>query len=173
MPSTLTQAYERCFNKERLCFGLPAKCFDSKSCKVLYSSYSISELNGTVEMELFWSRDESSDNKWVAMGLSSDAIMGEDSVTECILRGDGTIDIKQGWNPKNHNPTENLDNITGFTTIGTSYVNSLLNCKWRRNGITLIKGITFDIVKEKYYLLLAYGPMRTGIEKMIKSYRKV
>ncbi len=172
MPSTLTQAYERCFNKERLCFGLPAKCFDSKSCKVLYSSYSISESNGTVEMELFLSRDKS-DNKWVAMALSSDTSMGEDSVTECILRDDGTINIKQGWNPKRHKPTENLDNITGFTTISASYVNSLLNCKWRRNGITLIKGITFDIVKDKYYLLLAYGPMSTGIKLLIKSYHKV
>lgn len=164
MPSTLAQAYERCINKERLCFGLPKNCIDSKSCKVLYSSYSMSESNGTVQMELFWSRDKSSDNKWVAMALSPDGLMGGDSVTECILRDDGTINIKQGWNPKNHDPTENVDNITGFTTISTSDVDSLLNCKWTRNGITLVKGITFDIVKDKYYLSLAYGPMSSGIK---------
>lgn len=73
--------YEGC-SVNKLCFGAPANCVQSKKCKVVAA---ITVMGDKYDFEM-----KSSENPaWVGIGLSDDAKMGEDSVIECVKRGNG------------------------------------------------------------------------------------
>lgn len=73
--------YEGCaINK--LCFGAPANCIQSKKCKV---AAAITVTGDKYDFEM-----KSTENPaWVGIGLSNDGKMGEDSVIECVKRNNG------------------------------------------------------------------------------------
>ena len=164
IPSILSEAYEKCHNNLRLCFGIKdskeSNCLDNNDCTLLFSSVPKGE--GNIEVELIWDRGSSSSNNWAAVALSDDGAMGEDSVTECILKSNGKMVLRSGWNPSGREATVNvIDNST--VPLSTSFLNGIVYCKWHRSASTVIEGHNFDIKNNSYYLLLAYGPLDSGI----------
>ncbi len=68
--TTLTfseEIYKKCLNKEKLCFGLPDGCVQSKSCEILSSSF----LNTSkVTFELLAPIELNPQNYYIAYSLS-------------------------------------------------------------------------------------------------------
>ena len=167
-PSALSGAYALCKQGKRLCFGVNSqgsKCIESNDCTILFSCQSISKTDGTVQIELFWSRSSSSSDNWAAVALSDDQKMGSDSVTECILKSDGSVVLRSGWNPGEHSPTVNV-NDSSTTSLKTSHQNGVVYCFWSRRGLSSIEGHEFDIKNTSYYVILAHGAMEQGSLKL-------
>ncbi|CAG2179941.1 unnamed protein product, partial [Oppiella nova] len=164
MPSPLLAAYKRCADNERLCFGIKGEedCIDTNDCTVLYSSFANSESTGvlgTVEFELYWNRDTTSGDRYVALALSNDNKMGSDTVTECILDASGTPRLAYGWTD-GHDGTENIDTDTSIKELGHSFNDGIVYCRWSRVPVFTIKKSEFDLLNSSYHLLLAYGPLK-------------
>jgi hypothetical protein len=124
---------------------------------------------------LHWNRDSSSMDKWVAAGISADKKMGDDSVTECILRNHTMVKVRQGFthckktNGSSDCGVDTVEPVKGVTKeMGTYDEDDVLTCSWSRAAETMVKTIDFNIEKNKYYILLAYGPTLNGIQYIIK-----
>ncbi|XP_022235322.1 uncharacterized protein LOC111083239 [Limulus polyphemus] len=81
---------------------------------------------------------------------------GPSSVTQCVLLNKA-VEIRQSWNPEKSRKNE-LVNITGVSQESAEYVNNIITCKWKRNLVTSVYDTTFNILTNKYYLVLAKGP---------------
>lgn len=83
--------YTKCSNGSGYyCFGFPRHCLANEDCHVLLTGIPLNDAKQTVEFELIGRL--TSKNRWFAAALSDDKIMGDDSVTEClVLRDDETL----------------------------------------------------------------------------------
>jgi hypothetical protein len=115
--------------------------------------------NGTVEFELIGKAGDGKDmDQWIATGLSDDNKMGNDSVVECVIFKNGTTLFRNSWNSGHNNYV--INDVHGIVVSGNvSYDNGLISCKWIRMPYTKVEGMTFDIVDNKYYILLAKGKL--------------
>lgn len=155
--------YSKCLETRVYCQSLPPNCVQENSrCDTLLIASPVvntSKGQDKVQFELFGRIDESK-QKWFAMGLSSDQKMGNDSVTEIYVSSDGKHqEMRQSWNgikPQNEilSPP-----VTGITQIGpVSNSDGILGAKWIRDAVTDVHSNRFDIINNKYNILLASGP---------------
>ncbi|CAG2103861.1 unnamed protein product [Medioppia subpectinata] len=147
MPSLLATAYKRCTDNERLCFGYNngKECIDTNDCTALVSLVSMSATEGTVEFELFWSGATASG--YVALGLSTDGVMGDDTVTECIVDKNGGTRLGQGWTV-DHKGVDNISDDQSVSELDKSFADGLLHCKWSRKPSFTIRGHSVDNISD-------------------------
>ena len=101
---------------------------------------------------------------YVALGLSFDDEMGEDSVMACTLFGD-SVDVAMYWNvasPYNSLPLANAH--FGLAEVAGGVTDGLLMCSFERDAKTQVPkpdGTTreFDLAQAQFYLLLATGSL--------------
>jgi hypothetical protein len=168
----LKETYAECNSKTSTCVGMPTGCVATQSCTVILSA---KPTQTGADFMLHWTRDHSSMDKWVAAGISTDMKMGDDSVTECILRNNTMVKVRQGFthckktDGNSDCGVDTVEPIKGITNeTGTYSEDHVLTCSWSRAAETMVKAIDFNIQENKYYILLAYGPILNGIQHIIK-----
>jgi hypothetical protein len=159
-----TTEYDQCFNTTG-CFGVQfeqasGNCVQEKKCNILvtYKNHS----NGDVTFSI---QGKVNDNEYLAVGLSDDNQMGDDSVVLCY-HSDGISGLTMSYN-KGESGSFPLDEPHfGLlnSSIKTSYKNGTLSCSFQRLHITNIqtrrKSKVFTLSNE-YFLLVAYGGVRS------------
>ncbi|XP_049526925.1 uncharacterized protein LOC125946864 [Dermacentor silvarum] len=79
------------------------------------------------------------------------------SVVDCFIY-DGQSGMQESWNTDAKQNIVQTPTSPGITFGTHGVVNGVLRCAWNRKNLTIAQGKTFDIAKEKYYLLLSSGP---------------
>ncbi|XP_055929257.1 putative ferric-chelate reductase 1 homolog isoform X2 [Argiope bruennichi] len=134
------------------CFGIPGGCINRQDCEVLLSYAKTSD---GIEFKMHGTLDQ---NTYMAMGLSTDQLMGEDLVTECVRR-ESNIIARRSWNVGGQKSNVLLNELPDGA-YESEYFNDMSTCSFTMNFITDSNGRTFNLVNNTYYTLLAKGPMR-------------
>ncbi|KAL0118629.1 hypothetical protein PUN28_009358 [Cardiocondyla obscurior] len=130
------------------CFGAPANCIKTRNCNAVVAVI----VQGD---EYYFEMQARRDAKYVAVGLSDDKNMGEDSVVECT-NDNGEIALHTSWNAGKHNTRYRMSE--GAVELESAAIkNDMIYCKFRRDKITNIQGRTYDLVNTPYHLLVAAG----------------
>lgn len=164
----LRDAYDDCFDKVARCFGMPKDCVNSRNCDVLMKATPCATQCGGADFELIWKINLTSGDHWAAGGLSVDDKMGDDSVTECILKDDNkTVTARQGLTFHNesgepHYGVVTVEPVQGITNEQGIYTDGIVSCTWKRSQNTTVRSNFFDIFDDPYYILMAHGPMKGG-----------
>jgi hypothetical protein len=163
----MNETYTECNSKTSTCVGMPDGCIAKQKCVVLLSA---KPTQTGADFLLHWTRDPSSMDKYVAAGISTDMKMGDDSVTECILRNHTMVKVRQGLTYCNKTDkgmncgVDTVEPVKGITKeMGTYSNENVLTCSWSRTVDTMVRNLDFNIQKNKYYILLACGPTINGI----------
>ncbi|XP_047000556.1 putative ferric-chelate reductase 1 homolog [Schistocerca americana] len=141
--------YEGC-GSTKACFG-PGECLATKSCSMM-----VSVLDRVEDYEFEMMADSA---LYVAVGLSDDGIMGDDSVVECVY--DATNTAVQAY--RSSNAPDDKANFRdgkpfeGITLVNHSYVNGRVYCRFRRQVVTYTNNKTYDLANQPFFLLLASG----------------
>ncbi|XP_035740364.1 putative ferric-chelate reductase 1 homolog isoform X1 [Vespa mandarinia] len=139
--------YEGC-SETKNCFGLPFGCLQTKNCKIAVSVL--------VRGDRYLFEMQGREGKYVAVGLSENNKMGDDSVVECTIEG-SDIKLHTSWNtPNKRNERQSLQQGT-VQLESVSLDDDLITCKFWRDKITVIQDHKFDLVNKPYYLLLVHG----------------
>lgn len=139
--------YEGC-GKTKNCFGLPFGCLQTKNCKAAVAVL--------VRGDRYHFEMQGRDGKYVAVGLSENEKMGDDSVMECTNE-DSQVKLYTSWNtPDNRNERQSLEMGDVLLENG-SFKDGTINCRFWRDKVTMARGQKFDLVNKPYYLLLAMG----------------
>ena len=143
------------------CFGIPSQCVSSSSCDV-YTSYTMDD-SGNVRFTV--SGQATSEDSYVAVGLSDDATMGEDSTMVCYQSAPGVFQVSMTWNDPSKiggsNPLS--DPNLGLSDVEGSLSDGVLSCTFTRDRKTQVtvpgtsQSVEFDLEEEEYFLLLAMG----------------
>lgn len=129
------------------CFGTPAGCIEAQNCKAMVTVM--------VRGERYLFELQARDSKYVAVGLSEDSKMGEDSVVECANEG-GEIALHMSWNPAKDNIRQPMQE--GAVQLeGSSIKDDVISCKFWREKTTVVQGREYDLVNTPYNLLVAAG----------------
>ncbi|KAI4503757.1 hypothetical protein M0802_001160 [Mischocyttarus mexicanus] len=139
--------YEGC-SETKNCFGLPAGCLQTKNCKIAVSVL--------VRGDRYLFEMQGREGKYVAVGLSENNKMDDDSVVECINDGND-IKLYTSWNtPNKRNERHSLQQ--GSVQLESVSLNEdQINCKFWRDKVTVAQDHKFDLVNKPYYLLLVHG----------------
>lgn len=130
------------------CFGVPAGCIKTKDCTAVVAVI----VQGD---EYHFEMQARGDAKYVAVGLSDDKNMGEDSVVECTNEN-GEIALHTSWNSGKRNTRYPMSE--GAVELERATLkNDMIYCKFRREKLTNIQGRTYDLVNTPYHLLVAAG----------------
>jgi len=138
--------------KTKGCYGGPAGgCVGNKNCDFLVTYRQMRE---SVVFQLMGKT-----NGYVALGLSTDNKMGEDSVTQCVYnRQRQDIQGAQSYNPgKNNQALSNPDEGLQVNASASMYVDGRVICEFTRVGQQTISGKEFNLINDFYYLLIAVG----------------
>ncbi|XP_076355010.1 putative ferric-chelate reductase 1 homolog [Tachypleus tridentatus] len=166
-PAPSVNLYSDCESQKKSCFGMPSLCIRDKSCSVILV-YIYKE--GEVEFEMTGALGSS--NKYIAVGMSEDNKMGDDSVTECVLLNEKVI-VRQSWNiPSTYN-NEILKEPMEIYDQSGHYVDGVMTCRWKSKPLTTVKNTIHNIVNQNYHLLLAKGPASSDGVKRKHSERAV
>ena len=148
------------------CFGMPQNCLDTQDCKVLVS-YVMDENSDVV----FTMVGDLEVEEYMALGLSFDDKMGDDSVTACFMEEDSTTvgDLMMTWNnPDKNKGTDILEDVKhGILDDEYTFEDGKFTCTFKRMRLTniTIPGTNdmqrFDLKDDEYYLLLAYGDIES------------
>uniref|UniRef100_A0A2M4A6W7 Putative domon domain of stromal cell-derived receptor 2 n=1 Tax=Anopheles triannulatus TaxID=58253 RepID=A0A2M4A6W7_9DIPT len=133
------------------CFGFPEGCVEAGNCRAV-TTITVLGNRYVFEMKAGYNRPA-----YVAVGLSNDAKMGEDSVIECVPE-QGTVNVYASWTTVGPYGSTRLgvpQNI--FSVVEKSYNDGTIYCKVERDAVSTVKGQKFDLVNEKFHLLLASG----------------
>ncbi|XP_076268127.1 putative ferric-chelate reductase 1 homolog isoform X1 [Rhynchophorus ferrugineus] len=141
--------YEGC-SVTKLCFGAPAGCVASQNCK------SVVAVTVTGEKYDFELKAENN-AAWVGVGLSADDKMGDDSVIECVKKGTGVSAYMSETTVPNYGSPRLSNPQLGIQMLNSSLVDGVIYCKVRRDASTNVNGKTYDLVNDKYNLLIAAG----------------
>ncbi|KAJ8966292.1 hypothetical protein NQ317_019194 [Molorchus minor] len=141
--------YDGCTHT-KLCFGAPVNCVLSKNCQAVVA---ITVTGDAYDFELK-AEDPAA---WVGVGLSDDNKMGDDSIIECVKRGNKAA-AYMSWTSNSPYSAVRLRNPQlGIQLLNSSIVDGAIYCKVRRDVVTQVNGVTFDLINEKYNLLIAAG----------------
>ncbi|KAG5873690.1 hypothetical protein JTB14_016858 [Gonioctena quinquepunctata] len=94
---------------------------------------------------------------WVGVGLSQDEKMGDDSVIECVRSGSGVAHYMSWTGTKPYRADRLTNPHLGIELLNASVVDGVIYCKVRRNPVTTVNGVNFNLVSESYNLLIASG----------------
>lgn len=134
------------------CFGFPEGCVPSKSCSALSV---LNIVGGKYQFELMTA--PKSQAVYIALGLSEDTKMGDDSVMECVPEN-GVVEAYTSYTtikPFASNRTGVNQNI--IRLLESSYKDGSIYCKIERDTVTNVWGKRFDLSKDEYHMLLATG----------------
>ncbi|XP_063701077.1 putative ferric-chelate reductase 1 homolog isoform X2 [Culicoides brevitarsis] len=144
--------YDQC-GDTKSCFGFPEGCVEQKNCKAAVATI----VNG--ESYVFEMKAFDPNAAYVASALSMDNKMGDDSVMECVPeRGQG-IKAYASWtfsSPKYGVTRENVPQSI-VKLIDSSYTNNQIYCRVERDALSVVRGVSFDLVRNKYNILVASG----------------
>ncbi|KAL1481283.1 hypothetical protein MTO96_015719 [Rhipicephalus appendiculatus] len=144
------------------CFGFPDGCIGEGDCKMLVTF--VAEEDG-YHFELSGPADE--EQFWIAAGISETSKMELTSVVECLhLGGDKTL-LRESWNSEGTTNKVMAKTTEGITLGSHGVADGELKCTWVRKAVTTVNGVTFDLAKMKYFVLLATGKV---IPPDVKSY---
>ncbi|KAK2708879.1 hypothetical protein QYM36_014491, partial [Artemia franciscana] len=132
------------------CFGIPKNCEANHSCKVLMTHRK--DDSAGYEFEVLGVLNQP-DNSYIAVGLSFDAVMGNDSVTECVYR-DQNFKVYHSYNEPSFN-NERLPELeqVGLQLLDSKLLDGYMYCKFRRDALHMNNGAEFDLTKPWYILL--------------------
>lgn len=153
------EIYDVC-GKTKGCFGMPTTCVGRRNCDLLLTY--IPQKDG-VAFELIATLDNGSDY-WISVGISEDKNMGDDTVTECWTSDGKTAVIRQSWNEGNFKKRNKVlvNSHLGISGDLVQYNGGVLSCRWNRQFLTNVEGVTFNLKENNYHLLLAKGLIRRG-----------
>ncbi|XP_058054768.1 putative ferric-chelate reductase 1 homolog isoform X2 [Anopheles bellator] len=149
-PMAIDSVYEGC-GESKVCFGFPEGCVESYNCRAV-TTVSVLGSSYVFEMKAGYNSPA-----YVAVGLSDDAKMGDDSVIECVPE-QGVVNAYASWTatgPYSATRTGVPQNI--FQVLEKSYNDGTIYCKLERDAVSTVKGRQFDLVNEKFHLMLAAG----------------
>lgn len=142
--------YEGC-GVTKGCFGFPEGCVASQNCRAVVATI----VQG--ERYIFEMKSGYNNPAYVAVGLSNDAKMGDDSVVECVPE-QGTVNAYASWTSAGPYGVSRQGIAQNFIRLlEKSFVDGVIHCKVERDAVTTVKGQKFDLINEKYHLLLATG----------------
>ncbi|KAL1414000.1 hypothetical protein MTO96_030799 [Rhipicephalus appendiculatus] len=161
--SSDTDPYKEC-GVTRGCFGLMGPCIQTKDCTVLLS-YAVAPKGEGLDFELTGGhgrQEQHVDCRWnhehakhaVVLFLSHRA-WPPSSTASFTTASQG---MQESWNTDTMQNVVQTPTSAGITFGVHAAVDGHLRCSWNRQNVTVAQGKTFDIGKEKYYLLLASGP---------------
>ncbi|XP_012535787.1 putative ferric-chelate reductase 1 homolog [Monomorium pharaonis] len=130
------------------CFGEPAGCIKTRNCVAAVAVI----VQGD---EYHFEMQARKGAKYVAVGLSDDKNMGEDSVVECTNEGNG-IALHTSWNTGRRNTRYTMPE-GAFELEDRAIKDDMIYCKFRRDKLTYVQGRKYDLVNTPYHLLLAAG----------------
>ncbi|CAG2162482.1 unnamed protein product [Oppiella nova] len=97
-----------------------------------------------------WHLNAGIQSQYVATGLSVDNMMGNDSVTECILNRDNGAPVeRQGLTFGGEEFGVNTVQMDGISEVKTSYSDDMLSCEWTRAIQTHVNDLEFDLTKNR------------------------
>ncbi|XP_043508551.1 putative ferric-chelate reductase 1 homolog isoform X1 [Frieseomelitta varia] len=129
------------------CFGTPSGCVEAKNC--------MAAVTVLVRGDRYLFELQARDSKYVAVGLSDDSKMGDDSVVECANEG-GKIALHMSWNSGKQNIRQPMQE--GAVQLESSAINDdVITCRFWREKTTVVQGREFDLVNTPYNLLVAAG----------------
>ncbi|KAJ9583131.1 hypothetical protein L9F63_022523, partial [Diploptera punctata] len=134
---------------EKTCFGDKEGCVESRDCNAVVSCL--------VKAEVYEFEMKTNKPGYVAVGLSRDAKMMRYSVVECVRSPSNPTNVQpfMSWNTGYKNKRSLVQD--GITLKNSSYVNGVIYCKFVRDPVTTVEGETFDLINDKYHLLIAAG----------------
>ena len=164
-PSLDINIYNGC-GTSKACIGDEDGCIKGKNC-TLVTTYTGASAT-SYEIEVFGNL-EGTDSRYVAMGLSKDDEMGDDSVMACIYNEtNGATSVSMYWNsPRPHLDSTPLDNPTlGLSGISGRFKDDTLYCKFTREAELDLDDHHkkddrdhFDLNEDPYFILMARGPI--------------
>ncbi|CAG5129105.1 unnamed protein product, partial [Candidula unifasciata] len=101
----------------------------------------------------------SKSDKWIALGLSHDALMGDDSVMECVMEN-GVVLVKTSYNDGKFNNYPD-DKSAGLSDSEGSVKDGVLACRFRRKIQYPTEPKVFDL-GQTYYIMVATGEAVSG-----------
>lgn len=143
--------YDGC-GSTKTCFGFPDGCLNDQSCRAI-SAVTVKGDKYQFEMQSGFNQPA-----YIALGLSTDASMGDDSVIECVPQG-GKIQLYSSYTSPRPNLGVSRDGVPQNIArlLSGSYINGTIYCLVERDSLSTVNGKTFDLVNNKYHLLLATG----------------
>ncbi|XP_020717045.1 putative ferric-chelate reductase 1 homolog isoform X2 [Ceratitis capitata] len=151
--------------RSKTCFGFPDGCIETKSCK------SISAVMVRGDVYEFEMKSLSSGAAYIALGLSEDAKMGDDLVTECVPQN-GRVSLYSSYTSGAPNYAATRANVpqNKARLIESSVIDGVIYCKIQREVITQVSSKTFDLLNNRYHLLIASG---TGLKENSVGYHDI
>ncbi|XP_069683115.1 putative ferric-chelate reductase 1 homolog [Periplaneta americana] len=156
--------YEGC-GSEKTCFGSSAGCIESRDCVAVVSCL--------VQGDKFVFDMQAQRSTYVAVGLSRDNKMGEDSVVECVNdgRGPNRVNAYMSWNAGKSNRRLKIQD--GIDLKNSSFVDGKVYCRFMRDRVTTVEGEEFNLATDQFNLLIAAGMSASdsniGIHDVIKA----
>lgn len=147
---TTDPIYQGC-GENKGCFGFPEGCVETRNCRAVVATIVQGE-RYIFEMKSGYNRPA-----YVAVGLSNDARMGEDSAIECVPE-QGTVNAYASWTFAGPYGVSRQGIAQNFIRLlEKSHIDGVIHCKVERDAVSTVKGQKFDLINEKYHLLLATG----------------
>uniref|UniRef100_A0A2H8TDL1 Putative ferric-chelate reductase 1 n=1 Tax=Melanaphis sacchari TaxID=742174 RepID=A0A2H8TDL1_9HEMI len=142
--------YDNC-GQTKTCFGSPDGCLSTQDCAAVTAV----KVEGTRYMFEMKARNAA----YVAVGISDDQKMGGDSVMECVHENVGTNLVKayMSWNVPNQKSNKRLTSQNGLTLLNSSFIDGTIYCNVVRDAVTKVEGVNYDLIRNKYFLLIAAG----------------
>ncbi|XP_055528537.1 putative ferric-chelate reductase 1 homolog isoform X2 [Wyeomyia smithii] len=148
--ATFDPIYEGC-GETKGCFGFPEGCVETRNCRAVVATIVQGE-RYIFEMKSGYNRPA-----YIAVGLSNDAKMGNDSVLECVPE-QGTIKAYASWTSAGPYGVSRSGIPQNFFQLRQhSYEDGVIYCQVERDALSIVAKEKFDLVNEKYHLLLATG----------------
>ncbi|XP_044737740.1 putative ferric-chelate reductase 1 homolog isoform X2 [Chrysoperla carnea] len=134
----------------KTCFGAPANCVEQRNCKAAVAC--------TVKGEQYEFELKSVQGAYVAVGLSDDDKMGDDSTIECVRDATG-LDAHMGYTvPRPNLNAFRLPNSKyGITIKNVSAVDGGIYCRVVRDAKTTVQGKSYDLINDQFYIMIAAG----------------
>ncbi|VVC24734.1 Hypothetical protein CINCED_3A009275 [Cinara cedri] len=142
--------YNDC-GQQKTCFGSPDGCLSTQDCSAVMAV----KVEGTRYLFEMKARNAA----YVAVGISEDQKMGGDSVMECVHEkiGTGLISSYMSWNVPGQKNNKRLTSQSGLTLLNSTYIDGTIYCNVIREAVTRVEGVNFDLMRNKYFLLIAAG----------------
>ncbi|XP_056675101.1 putative ferric-chelate reductase 1 isoform X1 [Monodelphis domestica] len=136
--------------KSKFCFRSPAKC-DPTDTNCLFMSL---EFLGNQSFRCEMSGLSAG---YVAIGFSTDTLMGNDDVYICLLNDNGEVVVQYGYTTGRRPPT--INPLGEVRNIETSFINGVIKCSFITSNPISIEQNNSDNL---YYIFLALGPTQNG-----------